>query len=286
MKTKFLKYSLLITTMAISASAYAQTIKKVSDDDRQYSNYDNVTIKNGKQIEEFKTNWNNTFYKAQFVDNKLTELYVDGEQIPPAKWGEYSAVLAKIKEQIRLDKIQAKKDMEQAVRDQQQAKRDQQQAARDQQQAKLDQERAGQDMQQAKRDQEQALRDQQEAGNAQAQAKRDQEQAAKDQIQARKDQEQARLDQIQARKDQEQAKEDQRVMKLMIADLVSDHIINSENNLHTLTLNTDELIVNGKKQPEALFNKYKTKYKRFTRLNFSYGNEDGVRTYQGLHISH
>jgi len=75
-------------------------------------------------------------------------------------------------------------------------------------------------------------------------------------------------------------------MKLMIADLVSDHIINSENNLHTLTLNTDELIVNGKKQPEALFNKYKTKYKRFTRLNFSYGNEDGVRTYQGLHISH
>ncbi|OOQ58656.1 hypothetical protein [Mucilaginibacter pedocola] len=295
MKT-FLKGGLFVAAMLAATAGYAQTV----NDDTPNSNYLTTSNENGKQTEEFRTNWNGVVYKAKFVNNKMTELNIDGQQIPESGWNKYSSVIAKIKEQIRRDKIQAKKDQEQAGRDMLQAKKDQKQAMRDQLQAKRDAEQAQKDAMQAKRDAEQVTRDQAAAQNDQQQAKRDQEQAAKDmvqakldqeqaakdQLQAKRDQEQAARDMVQAKKDMEQAKKDQELLRALVADLVKDKIIATDKDLHTLTLNTDEMTVNGKKQPAAVLEKYKAKYKRFTHLNFSYGNEDGVRTYEGLHISH
>jgi hypothetical protein len=130
-------------------------------------------------------------------------------------------------------------------------------------------------MLQAKIDQEQASRDQE-------QAKRDQEQASRDQVQAKHDQEQAHLDQIQAKKDQERAAEDQRLLKQMTGDLVADHIIPNEDALRELSMNGEEMIVNGVKQPESVFKKYSAKYPRFAQGNTSY--ENGKRQFNGLHI--
>jgi colicin import membrane protein len=299
MKTNYLKHSLLIAAMALTATVYAQKKVKVTSEDYKYSNYDHTITRNGKQVEQIKTNWNGTLYQMELIAGKMTSLYIDGEEIPAAKWGEYNDVIVKIREQIRKDKIQAKKDQAQAVLDQQQAKRDQQQALKDQQQAKRDQQQAMRDQLQAKRDQEQAereqvhakaeqqdaLKDQEQAKRDQQQAARDQEQAGRDQEQAKRDQEQARLDQIQAKKDQEQAKEDQRLINQLIIDLVSDKIVPNANSVHEITLNAEEMTINGTKQPDSVFSKYKEKYKRFTTSNFSYGNRNGVHTYQGLHIS-
>ncbi|MBD1367568.1 hypothetical protein IDJ77_27415 [Mucilaginibacter sp. ZT4R22] len=299
MKTQFLKHGLLLAAMAATTLSYGQAKKKTVRDSSPNSNYMTSSVTNGQQVEEFRTNWDGVVYKAKFVNNSITELNVDGEEIPASGWSKYSDVIAKIKEQIRRDKIQAKKDQAQAARDMVQAKRDQEQAGRDQLQAKRDAEQAQKDAVQAKRDAEQAQRDQSGAGEAQLQAKRDQEQAAKDmaqakldqeqaakdQLQAKKDQEQAAKDQIQAKKDQEQARQDQLLLKALLTDLVKDKIIATDKDVHDLTLNTEEMTVNGKKQPEAVFTKYKDKYKRFSHLNLSYGNADGVRTYQGLHFS-
>jgi colicin import membrane protein len=273
MKTNYRKVSIalviaLLTAFAVKAQQISVQDKSAGDAGR-YENYDVTSNRDGKQVEKLQTNWNNKQYKMELVNDKMTALYVEGEKIPAADWGKYSKVIAEIREQIRKDKIQAKLD-------QAQAKRDQQQAVKDEEQAKRDQEQALRDQAEAKGAQEQAVNDQ-------IQAKRDQEQAVRDQEQAKKDQEQARLDQIQAKKDQEQAAEDQHLMKQMIADLIADKIVPDEESLKEVTLNADEMTVNGVKQPDAVYQKYKTKYNRFALGDFSYGNEQS--NYRGIHMS-
>ena len=284
MKTNYLKIGvLLITAIGLTSVAKAQkndSLKQIYYADR-YSNYDHIENTGGKLKEHIRTNWKNKVYEMTLVNNTMTALYVEGEKIPAANWGKYSTEIAALREQIRKDRIQAKKDQAQAKLDQIQARKDQEQARRDQQQAEKDQEQARLDQKQAERDQEEARKDQaqaqEEARRDQEQARKDQAQAKLDQEQAQRDQEQARLDQIQAKKDQEEARKDQELMKQLIADLVSDKIVPDEKNLHELTIDYDEMTVNGKKQPDEVFRKYKEKYKRFSGGNFSYHNSPNSR---------
>jgi len=241
-----LKSTLVMGALILSMAAMAQQKSKkrtayVQTGSTEYGNNVYTYNEEGGILHEYiETNWKGNRYEMKMVGGKPTLLVVNGEKIAPADYGKYSKVIGEIKEQIK--------------RDREQAKRDQAQALKDQEQAKHDQEQAGKDQEQAKRDQEQAVRDQE-------QAKRDQEQAGRDQIQAKRD--------------EQQAFEDQRVLKLLMGDLVKDGIVSSEDDVHALRMNADEMWVNGKKITDTVFEKYKKKYPRFAHGHNEGGNFNG-----------
>jgi hypothetical protein len=69
-------------------------------------------------------------------------------------------------------------------------------------------------------------------------------------------------------------------MKALISEMVNDKIISNESSLQDLRITNEEMLVNGKKQDDEVFKKYKAKYSRFTGSNVIF-NRNGSRVYTG-----
>jgi len=286
MKTKFLKCGMLMI-----ATVACTTLTKAQDSTRVYNSYANqYHDKNGNVKEQVQTNYNNHEYNFDVVNDKITNLEVDGTKIPAGEYGKYSTAISGIRTQIKKDRIQAAKDRIQAGKDRAQADVDRKQAEKDREQGETDRAQGEKDRAQTEKDREQGKKDRAEALHGQEQAKADREQAAKDREEAVKDRAQAEVDRQQAVKDRtqatidrKQAAEDRALMQEMLADIVKDGIAPDESSIHTITMGPDGMTVNDKKQPDAIYKRYITKYTRFAKGNFSYGNNHSG--YTGIHIS-
>ena len=82
-----------------------------------------------------------------------------------------------------------------------------------------------------------------------------------------KEMEESKLRMVQAQKDMELA---QATQKGIMSDLINEHIIQNESDLSSYVLSNDELIVNGTKQPQTIYQKFKEKYVRGKHSTFTY----------------
>jgi len=215
-----------------------------------------------------------SLYVVQMEGGKILNFSVDGRNVPTDSLGRYQTVIDTIKDRVREAELQAKRDRAQSERDREQAGRDREQAGRDRLQADRDREQAERNRLQGELSRQQALleRDQAEKNREEVemnrdlvernrqQADRDREQAERDRVQATRDREQAERDREQAERDRKRAEEDRKMMDSLIKDLIADGIVTDRDGVHSLKVDADEVIVNGKRLPEALEKKYIARY--------------------------
>jgi len=85
---------------------------------------------------------------------------------------------------------------------------------------------------------------------------------------------QARLDREQAERDRKRAAEDRAIMQSIVDDLVKDGLVSNKESIHSLKVNADEFLLNGKPLPKAVQKKYIAKYVTGKGYSLSYHNED------------
>ena len=90
MKINYFKsVMLIVSVLAITTTLKAQQAGKKTAYNDHHSNFNVMDDKTPGHIKEtIRTNWGDKNYEMTFVNNKMTELYVEGEKIPAAKWGE------------------------------------------------------------------------------------------------------------------------------------------------------------------------------------------------------
>lgn len=274
MKAKYLGLMALLLAAATLSAQTKKSAKTAYDDDR-LNNYDRIHTVDGKKVEDIQVSRNDKMYKAEFVNEKLTELYVDGEKVPESDWTKNTAAIAAIRAQIEINKAQAKANALQAKKNQEQdrvnaeqAKRNAEQVVRNEIQAKRNAEQQARNAEQVKRNQEQ------DEVNTE-QAKHNAEQVVRNEAQAKLNREQEGRNAEQAKKNAEQAAANERFIKELTEDLLNDKVIPNKNSLHDFRIDNEGMTVNGLKQPDELYKKYKEKYSKQSSGGFNY-SRDGV----------
>jgi hypothetical protein len=244
---------LLLLTLTISRNSFGQHhVQENWGNSYLYFDDDSSSVP-PKTIVVYR-NENGPLYTLQMEGDKVLDLTVDGHAVPSDSInGNYKAVIQEIKAQVERARVQSRLDRQQAERDREQAKRDRVQADRDRQQADRDREQAEKDRAQADKDRQQAGRDQEQAG---------------------RDREQAERDREQAERDRKRAAEDRAIMQSIMDDLVKDGLVPDKESVHSLKINADEFLLNGKSLPEAVQKKYIAKYVTGKGYSMSYHNED------------
>lgn len=127
------------------------------------------------------------------------------------------------------------------------------------------------DMDEIRRAEEQNRLDEEQDRRDSEQARRDEDQARRDAQQVRRDADQARRDVEQARRDKEQAKRDKEQSawhKALVSELVKDGLIRDPNN-YSVSLSQKSFSADGKKQSDALRDRYLKLYESRTGRKMS-----------------
>lgn len=245
----------------------------------------------------FVSTQNGKKYEMVTKNNIITELYVDGKMIPAEKMADYEKLTSDMVLQYKIYKEQSKKEMAQSQIEMEQSKKEMaqhqielEQSKKEMVQSKIDMEQYKKEMEEAKIEMEKQkdgmmkvsntdmVKQKKEMEQAQIEMKKAQKEMEVSQRQMKIDMENSKKDMARSVKDLERSQKEvaasQMLSEGIINDLVENNIIKSKKELSSYTLNNDELIVNGVKQPDPVYKKFSDKYIKKGRRTISYSNDE------------
>jgi hypothetical protein len=182
------------------------------------------------------------------------------------------------RERAEDDRRHAMKAHEQAERNRERAERDRERANRDRERAEHDRARADDDRRHVEKAHEQAGSDRRRSHEDRERAERDRARASEDRVRAEGDRKRAERDRARAEVDRRRAEEDRKLMNELIDELVREKVVSDRDDVESIELTDESLIVNDKKQSGSLHRQLKEKYLKTpgSRIRFTH-RSDGTR---------
>ena len=259
----------------------------------------------GVSNEKISTSVNGKKYIIVSENNEVKELYVNGKKIPAEKMGDYKSVTGKILKQTKSDAEQAEKDLKLSEIDMEQSKREMERSKIELAQSGIEMEDAKKEMEEHKEETRQAMQESkmemEQSKIEMAKSKMDMEQAqenmqeemkqykknmeqsqkemAQSQIKMKEEMERSKVEMQKSMKEMERSKkameQSQVLQENIIGDLIKENIIKDKKDLASYKLSNEELIVNGVKQPDTVYKRFKEKYVKNNKFTMIYDNNDG-----------
>jgi hypothetical protein len=178
---------------------------------------------------------------------------------------------ARAHEQAERDRERANRDRERAEHDRARADDDRRHVEKAHEQANSDRHRLHEDRERAERDRHQANEDRHRANEDRKRAERDRARASQDRVRAERDRERAEVD-------RRRAEADRKLMNDLIDELVREKVVSDRDDVESIELTEESLIVNDKKQSGSLHRQLKEKYLKTpgSRIRFTH-RSDGTR---------
>ncbi|MEP6713778.1 MAG: M56 family metallopeptidase [Ferruginibacter sp.] len=246
---------------------------------------------------KISTSVNGRKYIIVSENNEVKELYVNSKKIPAEKMGDYKNITGKILRQSKADMEQSDQELRLSEIDMEQSKTAMEQSKMALAQSGVEMENAKKEMQEHKEEMSQAM---EEAKKDMAKSKIEMEQAQKqmkeEMEQSQKTMQQSKMEMEQAQKQMkeemgkskkemelsmiamEQSKkamlQSQIMQENIIGDLIKENIIKAKKDLASYKLSNEELIVNGVKQPDTIYKRFKEKYVKNNKFTMMYNNND------------
>lgn len=224
-------------------------------------------------------------FEIEMDGDKIVSLYVDGKKISENDYPKYEDSIKKIKERIEKERAKAEEARAEAGRHREEAEKHRQEAVvarnvaeKERALAETNRKEAEVHRKEAELHRQQAERTRELAKEQRLVAEKLREEAAQHRADAELHRREAEKQRAVAEIHRAEAEEQRKRFDAMIEELISDKLIQNREELRSLTFDNSELLINGVKQSDAVFKKYKEKYFQHASGKITFRNDGNSRT--------
>jgi uncharacterized membrane protein YqiK len=217
-------------------------------------------------------------FEIDMEGSKIVSMYVDGTKIREEDFSKYESTIKKINERIEKEQVKAEAARAEAEKHREAASKHREEAAVARAQAEVQRKEAEVHRKEAEVQRQQAERTREEASQQRLVAEKHRKEAEQHRAEAEVHRKEAEKHRAEAEVHRAEAAEQRKRLDAMVEELVTDKLISSREELRSLNIDNTELLINGVKQPDAVFKKYKNKYFQNSSGKFSFRNDGNSRT--------